>query len=246
MLLAFLIGLAAGVTHVYAGPDHLAALMPLSTNRRLRAAWIGLRWGLGHTVGVLVVAVIALAVREVVFQQGAINLEPIKAWGERLVGIMLIGLGALGIRAAVRHRVHAHTHHHEGGETHTHLHVHGNDAHDPAAPPAGHAHNHAAFGAGTLHGLAGMAHVVAVLPSLALPGLASSFSFLGGYALGSIGAMTVFAGIFGVVTASLARRAPGMVKWMMYTTAIFCVAVGVIWIVFPLLSLPLPELFHEH
>jgi hypothetical protein len=46
-------GLVAGFIHVLAGPDHLAAVAPLTFNNWRRALAIGFRWGIGHSSGVL-------------------------------------------------------------------------------------------------------------------------------------------------------------------------------------------------
>ena len=56
-MFAFFAGLAAGLLHVFSGPDHLAAVAPLAADERSRPQWrAGLQWGLGHTVGVLLIA----------------------------------------------------------------------------------------------------------------------------------------------------------------------------------------------
>lgn len=234
-------GLVAGLAHVYVGADHLAALMPLSAGRRLRAAWLGLRWGLGHSVGVVIVAILLLAGREALKGREIVNLEPVGEWGERLVGVMLIALGALGIRAAARHKLHLHAHSHEGAGDHAHLHIHAGQGHPADADPATHAHlhSHAALLAGALHGTAGMAHLMGVLPTLGLP-LKSAFTYLGCFAVGSVLAMTVFAALFGVVTAKLGDRFPRMVKASMYAAAGICVLVGAAWIALPLAGIELP------
>src|SRR4029079_8802240 len=99
-------GLLAGLLHVFAGPDHLAALAPLSLKAGRRAWAVGLRWGLGHSSGVLVVAAVAFVLRQVV------HLEAWSGWGERLVGVTMIGLGLWGLRSLFRERLHAHEHDH--------------------------------------------------------------------------------------------------------------------------------------
>ena len=51
-MFAFLAGVAAGLLHVFSGPDHLAAVAPLAADGR-RSQWrTGLEWGIGHTTGV--------------------------------------------------------------------------------------------------------------------------------------------------------------------------------------------------
>lgn len=50
--------LAAGILHVLLGPDHLAAIMTVSACQGSAAIWYGIRWGVGHSVGLLLVALI--------------------------------------------------------------------------------------------------------------------------------------------------------------------------------------------
>lgn len=109
MLFPFFAGLAAGLLHVFSGPDHLAAVAPLVADdgRRVRVeGWrTGLQWGIGHTAGVLLIAMLLLIIRE------RLPLDAISAYSERIVGVALIAVGAWGIWKASRRstaRPHAH------------------------------------------------------------------------------------------------------------------------------------------
>jgi hypothetical protein len=161
MFAATLAGLTAGLIHVLSGPDHLAAVAPLASDRG-RAWRAGFLWGLGHSGGVLVVALLALALR------GALPLEALSSWSERLVGVALVGIGLWGFTRVVR------------GPIHSHVHV------------------RAAAAVGVLHGVAGSSHFLGVLPALALPNVAASFGYLAGFALGTVAGMSGFAGGIGL------------------------------------------------
>ena len=50
--------LAAGILHVLLGPDHLAAIMTVSACQGSAALWYGIRWGVGHSVGLILVALV--------------------------------------------------------------------------------------------------------------------------------------------------------------------------------------------
>jgi len=219
-------GFLAGAVHVVTGADHLAALLPLSVGRRLRAFVLGARWGVGHSAGVLLIAVLAVALRE------RLDLAIVGAWGERLVGVMLVGLGLLGIREALRLSVHAHPHDHQGGG-HVHLHLHGPaTAHrvaqlDDHAP---HRHTHTAFAAGTLHGVAGTAHILGVLPAVAMPDAVSSGSYLAAFALGTILAMGTFSALVGETSARASSNTPRLLKSLMYAAGSLSILVGLVWI----------------
>jgi hypothetical protein len=226
LLLVLGSGLLAGAVHVVTGADHLAALLPLSIGRR-RGAWVlGARWGVGHSLGVLVVGALAVALKE------RFDLGLVEAWGERLVGVLLIAIGLLGLRRAVRLTLHAHPHDHDG-DTHAHLHLHtcaeqehGAGSHGGAMPR----HGHAAFFAGTLHGVAGTAHLLGVLPALALPGLLASCAYLLAFAVGTVVAMAGFAGLVGESSARI-TGGPGLLRPLLCTASIVTVAVGTAWLV---------------
>lgn len=104
MLTAAFAGALAGLVHVLSGPDHLAAIAPLASDRR-RAPWSsGALWGLGHSSGVLLVGLLALWLRE------QLPLDALSSWSERAVGVVLIGIGLWGFHRAFRRHVHAHPH----------------------------------------------------------------------------------------------------------------------------------------
>lgn len=107
-MFAFFAGLAAGLLHVFSGPDHLAAVAPLAADTA-RGWRTGLQWGIGHTIGVVLIALLLLLVRE------QLPLEMISANSERLVGLALILVGAWGFRSArVRRCAGAKVHSHAG------------------------------------------------------------------------------------------------------------------------------------
>ena len=231
MLTAGIAGLLAGLLHVFAGPDHLAALAPLSLAARRRAWAVGLRWGLGHSSGVLVVAAAAFGLRQVV------QLPAISGWGERLVGATMIVLGLWGLRSLFRERLHAHEHVHEG-RGHVHFHVHRPDEDHRGA--RAHVHGHAAFWVGTLHGLAGTAHLVGVLPSLALPTGRETAGYLLAFAIGTIVAMTAFAAAVGLAAPGRSERGLRVYRWALGVASGLCALTGAAWIVLPIYGVPLP------
>jgi len=148
------LGFVLGLRHAL-DADHIAAV---STVLATRPSWrasglIGFSWGLGHTLVLLFVGAVALALQ--------IRIpESIANAAEFAVGLMLIALGgALAVRV-VRERWHSHSHDHEG-RRHDHRHSH--------AATAGHGHAHwwsdsvKPLCIGMAHGLAGSAALLLVV-----------------------------------------------------------------------------------
>jgi len=93
-------GIVMGIVHVLAGPDHLSALATLSANiGNFKAFGLGLRWGMGHAVGLIVVATILIALSE----GGEVTESHIfSSVCEFIVGIFMIALGTYGLYSTYR------------------------------------------------------------------------------------------------------------------------------------------------
>lgn len=212
-----LAGLAAGSVHVLSGPDHLAAMAPLGAGGR-RGWRVGASWGLGHAAGVALLGVLILILRD------RWETTLLSAWAERLVGVVLVGLGLWGLRKALSPWLHAHTHRH-GEQVHSHVHWHRPGAGQDS--PSQHHHRHASFLVGSLHGVAGGSHLLGVLPTLALPSTAGAFAYLSGYAAGTIAAMSLFAGLLGRATR---ERGPLLRQVVLGTFSGVAIVVGGFWL----------------
>lgn len=229
MLAVALAGLIAGSIHVLSGPDHLAAIAPLAVDSRSSRWRAGFTWGLGHTGGVVTVGLAALLLREL------LPIEALSSWSERLVGVALIAVGLWGVRRATQLEVHRHVHSHEAS-THAHIHVHARETAEAAerAPAphdaVPHRHTHTSFAFGILHGLAGSAHVLGVLPALALPTRFLSGVYLASYGIGSIAAMTAFAAIIGVLSTRASDGGTHLYRGLLYACSGAAVIIGGFWL----------------
>jgi hypothetical protein len=219
-MIALVSGFAAGLVHVLSGPDHLAAVAPLTMARRKRAWLTGLRWGLGHASGVVGVGLLALVFREL------LPLPALTFWAERLVGVVLIGVGLWGLRIALTAHVHTHEHVHDG-QIHMHIHVHGLRTAHEHGQDRPHRHGHAAFAIGVLHGLAGSSHFLGVLPALAMPTTLHAVSYLAAYGVGTVVAMSSFSWMVGRVAG---RVALGAYRTLLGGCSLAAVAVGGFWL----------------
>lgn len=224
MILALLTGLSAGAYHVLAGPDHLAAVAPLAASSRVQTWRLGLRWGAGHAGGVALVGLAALFVREWV------AVENLSGVSERLVGVLLIALGLWGLRQAWKKRLHGHRHDHDG-RRHWHVHLHGqadrHHVHDENTP---HQHTHTALAVGTLHGLAGGSHFLAVLPAMAFRSTAEAMAYLLAYGLGTATTMAGFAAVIGWTFQGAARRSALLYRRGMAACSVATLMTGAYWL----------------
>lgn len=257
MLLPLIGGASAGLIHVLSGPDHLAAIAPLASDGRKHFWVTGALWGLGHSSGVFVVGLAALAFRS------WLPIDTLSSWSERIVGLVLIAIGLWGLRRALSTRVHSHSHSH-GALSHAHPHAHAHAHTHPPRPAHGHVpdhrhayatvdaapepaadapatapahnhtqahnHTHAAFAVGILHGLAGSSHFLGVLPALGLPDLPSSVSYLTGYGLGTVAGMTLFASVMGLLAARAHISGPRATRWLLSTCSAAAILVGAAWL----------------
>ena len=186
MIAALFAGLLVGLVHVISGPDHLSAIAPLASVERHRVWAVGLRWGLGHSLGVVIVGLIAGLLAHLAL------VDPFSAASERLVGVMLLIIGLWGfwrlgrMSAASASTQNADLHQHADGQVHSHA----------LAPPlrltisptstSAPSRRFAPYAIGILHGCAGGSHLVGILLALAFPTLAGVLTYLAGFVAGSV------------------------------------------------------------
>lgn len=215
-MLTIVTGALAGVVHVLSGPDHLAAVTPMAVDARQRGWVAGWTWGFGHASGVVFVAVLAVALRDVLPP-----IDAISAWSERIVGAALIAVGLWALRRSTRMGSPAHTH---GAVSHRHLHV-----QDGPRWLRRLGHAHASFCLGVLHGIAGSSHFFGVLPALALPTPTASLIYIAAFGAGTVAAMTAFAAAVGTAAIRLPNGALPQ-RAMMVAAAALAIAIGSVWI----------------
>jgi hypothetical protein len=201
-LVALSAGLLAGLVHALSGPDHLSAVAPLVLGEQGRRWRMGLFWGIGHSLGVWAVGLLALGLR------GILPVESLSSWSERMVGVVLIGLGLWGLHRAFASRL---------GRRHPHSH--------PARP------GRAAVWIGGLHGLAGSSHLLGVLPALALPSRSAALSYVAGFGLGAVAAMTAFSSALGLVAARVGDRGGRAYQAMLAAFSGAAIVVGGYWLI---------------
>jgi len=195
-------GILAAMLHVITGPDHLAAVSPLAIETKRKAWKVGLLWGIGHVAGMMAIGILVYLFREI------IPFENISAYSEKLVGIVLIGLGIWTLLKIFREEhQHKHPHYHEA-QTTPYIHVHSHD-HQHAT---GHQHTHkhpqkgnlmTALLIGFIHGIAGIAHFLLLLPVLGFESNLQSAQYIIGFGIGTVLAMSLYALVLGKIATKL-------------------------------------------
>lgn len=184
LFLALLSGFTLGCLHAF-DVDHITAVTAFSskTRKTVTALRLGITWGLGHSVTLLVLGSVIVFFR--------LSIPAImQNWAEMLVGILLMALGAWTLRSVMRDRhMHVHRHAHDGHE-HIHVHAHAAEgAHD-------HHHRHSLFAIGAAHGLAGTGSVVLLIPVACATQPLSAIGFLVLFGTGTMLAMGLFSLLF--------------------------------------------------
>jgi len=179
MQIVILTGILAGFVHVISGADHLIAMAPSAINNPKIALKNSFSWGLGHSFGLVLLAVLAIFIKDITPLKNFSNIA------EFLVGISLLLVGVFAIKNSFKLSLHSHSHNHENGVAHYHYHFHSK------VQKNNNKHSHALTGLGLLHGIAGGSHFLAVLPALALPFISAGV-YLISYLIGSLISMNLF------------------------------------------------------
>ncbi len=227
-LLILFTGLLIGMRHAVEA-DHLAAVASMATraNGTGETVRVGISWGLGHTLMLLVLGGVVLGVDAVVPEHFAQGLEFV-------VGLMLMLLGADVIRRMWRKGIHFHVHEHAGGVRHFHAHAHDGSVPHEEDP---HAHEHVSWKqvldgrallVGMVHGMAGTAALV-LLTLQTLHDVWLGLLYIVVFGIGSIAGMGV---VSTIIALPLQRAGRGLSRWhagLQYGIGIFTLAYGA-WI----------------
>lgn len=197
-------GLLTSILHVISGPDHLAAVTPLAISGKLKSWFIGLFWGIGHVLGALIIGGLSILLRDF------IPIDKISEHSEQIVGLMLIIIGAWAF-----YRMWKMDRHHEHAE------------HDLSATKS----RLSAISIGIIHGLAGVSHIIGILPTLALPTNTDAIFYLTGFAGGTIVTMVLYSFILGYISyKTVIHHNHNLYKTINAIGGVFAILVGLYWI----------------
>ena len=215
MQAVILTGTIAGFVHVVSGADHLIAMVPAAIDNPQKALKNSFSWGLGHSSGVLLLAFLAIFIKDIT------PLNKFSSIAEFLVGISLLIVGVFAIKNSFQLSLHSHSHKHGNGISHHHLHF-----HVKKQKNNNNKHSHALTGLGLLHGLAGGSHFLAVLPALALP-LTSACFYLISYLIGSLISMNLFTCLISFTTFNASQK---FIKRLIALAGGLSFTMGLFWI----------------
>lgn len=207
-------GFFAGCLHTLSGPDHLAALAPLSIGRtRLESAAVGALWGCGHDAGQVLFGLLFLLLKD------KLHIEVIRKWGTGVVGLTLLVIGIMGIREASEIPVPCVVL--ENGECDV-----SEYERSLANPPVGKKKiGFATFATGIVHGLQPDA-VMIILPALALPSRSAGAAFLIMFLVGTVMAMGSYTVFIGSCSQALKDRIPRITEKLTWASSLVAIALG--------------------
>jgi sulfite exporter TauE/SafE len=206
-------GFFAGCLHTLSGPDHLAALAPLSIGRtRIESALVGALWGCGHDAGQVIFGLVFLVLKD------RLHIEVIRTWGTRVVGLTLLVIGAMGIKEASE--VPSPCVALENGECDVSVYE------TLENPTVGKKKiGFATFATGIVHGLQPDA-LMMVLPALALPSRVAGAAFLVMFLVGTVVAMGSYTVFLGSCSQALKDRVPRITEKLTWASSLIAIALG--------------------
>jgi hypothetical protein len=200
--------------------DHMVAVSAFvgGNPRMAPAVTFGIRWGVGHSAAVLVVG-------GLLAWSGLTVPESAQLWLEAGVGLALVGVGAWAWFNARRLHVHVPAEH----GTHGHLHAHVPGVTDHHHAPE-HRHPHMLTLVGAVHGLAGTAPVVALVPVTLMPGIGAALGYLLAFGVGTILGMGAYAGL-AALAVGRAASSLRFARALAHGTSLLSMGVGLWWLV---------------
>jgi len=198
MALAFSLGLIHALD-----ADHIMAVTTLSGRQAGIKHSFGFctRWAMGHGFALMLISLLVLVL----------------GWGipaslsdlaEQMVGLVLTLLGLWVLRDIFQRRIHLHFHQHDNDVVHAHWHQHADDE----TQDARHEHKHSATLVGVLHGIAGSAPLLALLPVSKLTSPWTGMAYVLVFGVGVFIAMLVFGGVLGRLFVFTASRGKHMIN----------------------------------
>ncbi|ROS04895.1 cytochrome C biogenesis DsbD-like protein [Sinobacterium caligoides] len=210
-------GFTLGLVHAL-DADHVMAVTALSNEKPSlwRTLRFSMNWALGHG-GVLLMAGMGL------FAFGVALPEVLIKFAEASVGFVLIFIGLLSLWRFRRQNLQLHQHQH-GDVVHTHWHEENHTTEKDTEKA------HAPLMVGVLHGLAGSAPALALIPAVAQGDLVLAAAYLLVFSLGVMLSMCFFGAGLGFLQRRLQKNYVRLFNVNRYLIASFSVLFGGYWL----------------
>ncbi len=209
-------GIIAAALHVISGPDHLAAVSPIAIETKHKVWRIGFYWGAGHLFGMLVIGLLFISFKE------AIPVNSISNYSEQLVAIVLIGIGLWSLyKLFYRESIHK-----KSKRVTNEVLFNQQQNQKQRKVNTGVT---SSFSIGLLHGFAGIAHFLLLLPVLGFSSQADSALYIIGFAIGTVLAMTLYSMILGALT-KLVSNNKLLLNVVRTTGSVFALVIGFYWL----------------
>ncbi len=220
-ILAIAFGL--GLLHAL-DADHVVVVSSLAASRPTRrdALRFAMKWALGHACSFAALGTGSLLI-------GVVLPEAFARATEVAAGLALVGVGAAAVWATARRGAHLHFHGHEGLPRHAHWHTH-TPGSRRAHGPDDHRHDHRAVLVGLVHGAAGSAPALAVLPAAVQGSVGPATAYLAAFCAGVFVAMAVFGGLLGGVLERINRRDGRWLRATRSLAGVSALALGAFWL----------------
>lgn len=214
-----LLSLALGLGMVHAlDADHIVAVSGLASARTgfRDSVRFCLRWSLGHGLTLLLLGAAVLLL-------GMAIPVALSHYAEEAVGFVLIAIGVYVLWDLQHRKTHIHFHAHDDLYPHAHWHRHSKNSRT-------HRHAHGAVMVGMLHGVAGSAPLLALLPLSAQNHPWFGVGYLLMFGVGVLVSMLMFGGALGAVFRGLLTHSQRGVRLLRAVVALGSIGYGSYWV----------------
>lgn len=224
MDLPIIAGIIASVLHVVSGPDHLAAITPFAVDNKRKVWKIGFSWGMGHLVGMLMIGMLFILFKNI------IPVEKISEYSEQIVAIVLIGVGAWALYKVIfKEKTHNKPPIHAEDKILSYPHREENIVNNKSTVSVSKKTILSSFIIGVIHGFAGIAHFLLLSPAFSYATKSESFQYVGGFAIGTVLAMTIYAYLLGSI-AQKSSENKNLLKVIRFAGGLFALLIGAYWL----------------
>tara|TARA_R110001583_G_scaffold114361_2_gene264848 strand:- start:1710 stop:2429 length:720 start_codon:yes stop_codon:yes gene_type:complete len=226
-------GLGLGLLHAL-DADHVMAVSALSNRKPSlkRTLKFSANWAIGHGSVLIILGLLF-------FGLGIALPEAIQQIAESSVGVLLIALGLACFWQFHKEKIvlNKHTHEHsQGSIEHTHLHVakhvtnkeNASDQNQESPEQVQEAHTPVMVG--ILHGLAGSAPALALIPAMMQTSLLEAVGYLVLFSAGVLFSMVMFGLSFGLVQKKLQQKSVRVFNWSRKVIASAAIGIGFYWL----------------